>query len=1295
VNENAAYIFDVEEPREWIFTGEPVWISGWFVSKIGAVFSDVRAIIDGVPHMGIFGLPRENIERQYRGYFGLPHVGFSLCVLPPRGAKSLRLELLDVGGRWVEILRTGIKVKRGPAPGARVNPEVVADQLRKLLQARRADPAGELLPLARRLALESAAVPLDTLPVPPFFGSLENPLLTGGSQFGKLKVEGWIIHQEQRIGRLVATTHPLADNEMDYGNRERAEAAELFPDHPHAGRSQFFGMVDIDERAGDPVCLKIFAELEDRTWHLVFVRRFYQRGCIQMERPLPEFSHATFIEAVRTFWKGCRAEKVSVGDLGDFWRNCRRAFRLFKRFAPETIPGASPAEADPYRAWVAANAFTPRRRQLLETAVRRIEADGPRFTILADTRGCTREQLQDLATSLTNQIYPHWQAWFVGPMAAPGGDDRFHGGANGKARNFIPALNSAAHQARGTHLTLLPGHSRLSPDALVEIADCIINRPGLELIYTDEDRMDDACVRSAPKFKPAWSPTLADSGLFPGHLSVVRQDRFVELGSFRPGFETVPWFDVLLRISDKMPDEKVIHLPIVCHHARALPEAVEATDLSIEQTRQALIEATRRRGWKAEPFLPGIAHHRLSRFHQLHWDKGILTHLQVTIVIPTRDKLHLLQECVELLDETVDWRYVKLVIVDDHSRDADAVRYLNTIQKRNDLMCTVVRPEDPGAPFNYAHLVNLAMPHVDTPLVLHLNNDVNALERGWLEEMTGWFTQPDIGVVGAKLVYPQKTLNHTGIVIGPHGGLADTPFAQASESDVPELEWFATAREVSAVTGACLMTRAEIYRNLGGFDEAKFGVSYNDVDYCLRVRQAGYRIIYTPQAMLMHWGSATRGVTFDEAEHIAFVRRYPSYRDPYFSRNLELKDGRVRCHAGAVPRQADRTGKLRLLLLTHNLNLEGAPLFLVEYATYMARNAGFGVEVLTSKDGPLRSTLEELGAHITVIDSAPLYASPDEDIFHERLEILTHSLDWDRIDLVVCNTLVSFWGVQMAKRAGKPSLFYIHESTTVFRFFETKLELHLHHLVHEALGCATHTLFLCAATRAYYEDSNRHDNFRIVPSWIHLDAIDEFRRKHPRAEMRRKHGLADDEIVIANIGTVCERKGQHTFIRAIDHFNHNQGHRAKFRFVMVGARPGIYLDLLLRDLKRLGLPNVTLVPETREVFDFFVAADLFVCTSYEESFPRVIMEAMGFRTPMVTTDVHGIVEMIGQRQEGYLVPPGDHVALSKMMWTCLAKERSGKSLPPTAYSKVLRYYDYDKVLPFHVELARESVLAGE
>ena len=1280
MNENDSYIFDVELPTKWVFEGEPTWISGWFLSKTEAYFSDLRAVTGGVSHLGIFGIPRPDVEERHRGRAGLPHAGFVLQVRPPKGATDLKLELLDSGGRWVEIWRTPIKVKAGPALGGQLNAAIVPDQLRKLLQARRADPTASLAPLARHLAVESAVVPLDSLPNPPFFGKLERPELTGGSQFGKVQVEGWIIHQEQRIRRLVASTHPLVEVEMDYGDRERADAGAMFPGHPHAMRSQYFGMVDIDESQEDPVCLKVFADLEDGTRHLVFVRRFYQRGCAQLEHPLPEFSRAVLVEVALAFAAGCRAEGIRLGSWRDYWQHCRKAYRLFQQFAPTSLAQVRRGPLEPYVAWQQANALTPRLRQQLVQVAQQLDASGPRFTVLVNAAGSSPDRLRELAASLVAQIYRHWELWLVGAESAPASDSRL---------KIAAEFNDAANRANGTYVAYVPGDSQLAPDALVEIADVLAANPALELVYTDEDQLRPDGTRLNPKFKPAWSPALADSGLFPGHLSVIRRERLLALGSFRAGYESVAWFDVLLRLGDTLKSGQVAHVPLVLHHAAARPDKLPLTDPSYEKSRQALADAAQRRGRATAPFLPETGHHRQVRYHQFRAEPGILAKLPVTIVIPTRDRLYLLQECVELLEETVDWKHAKLVIVDDHSRDADAVKYLAAIQQRTDLRCVVVRPADRSAPFNYSHLVNLARPHLDTPLVLHLNNDVNALEPGWLEEMASWFLQPDVGVVGARLVYPEKTLNHTGIVVGPHGGLADTPFAKVPPAEIP-VDWHAAAREVSAVTGACLMTRTDLYGELGGFDEGDFGVAYNDVDYCLRVRAAGRRVIYTPQALLMHWGSATRGVTFDDAEHIAFVERYPAFRDPYLSRHLHLEGNRLAVRPAAV--RTARAGQLRLLLLTHNLNLEGAPLFLLEYATWMVRQAGFGIEVLASQDGPLRSSYEALGAHVTIVDAAPLYLSPDEDTFHHRLADIKAQVDWDKIDLVVCNTLISFWGVHLAARAGKPSLFYIHESSTIFRFFERKLELDLHRLVADAFHRATRALFLCEATRAYYADLNLHDNFRIVPSWIHLDDMDTFARTHDRASMRRKHGFADDETIIANIGTVCERKGQHVFLRAIEHFN-RQGHRGKFRFVMVGARPGIYLDLIKRDIARMGLANITLIPETREAYDFFVAADQFVCTSYEESFPRVVMEAMAFRTPIVSTDVHGIAEMIGQRQQGYLVKPGDHLALSKMMWTCLAKERSGKSLTPTAYSKALRYYDHRKVLPFHVELAREAWLA--
>ena len=1293
MNENDAYLFDVEEPKAWVFDGTPLRMKGWFISKQDAIFSDLRVVIDGIPYLGIWGLPRPEIESQYRENPCRPHPGFECLIRPPSGSKQIQLQLRDAGENWVEIWRQKIKVTSGPRRKAKLNLELVPEQIRKLLQQRRDKPADDLTNTAKRLALESSAHFETKSPIAPFFGALEKPLLTAPSQYGKVNVEGWIVHRDQKIRRLIATTDPRVENEIDYGDRERPEIGARFPDNPYATHPQFFGMVDIDEAAGDPAYLNIFAELEDGTRHLVFSHRFHQLACAQYEAPLPLFNRATLRELTRLFAKACKQQKISIGGLRGYLAACKEARKVYAEAAPAYIPQSKDESRDPYTEWQQVNQVTPALKQMLLQSAKDQGSDAPKFSVLIDTREASSTQLKQLAASLQAQLYPQWEAWFVGATSTPLSDQRFHAQKCAGSKDFVRALNASLTASEGTHLCVIPGHARLSEEALLEISLRITGNPSLELIYTDEDRMSDDAKHSAPYFKPEWSPAMSLSGLFPGNLSVIRKAKIESLGGFRESYTQVAWYDALLRIGDTLLSENVAHIPLICYHAQdSLLYQIDLADNSIEQSRKALDDTLNRRQWEASALLPESAHHRRQNYHQLRWSSEILEQLPVTIVIPTRDRLHLLQECIELLDETVNWRHAKLIIVDDFSRDADIVAYLSAIQKREDLQCKVVQPADPQAPFNYSKLVNTALPHIDTPLILHLNNDVNALEQGWLEEMAGWFTQEDVGIVGAKLVYPEKTLNHTGIVIGPHGGLADTPFAKSEDSAVDTI-WHAISREVSAVTGACLMTRTSLYRELEGFDETDFGVAYNDVDYCLRVRGAGHRVIYTPQAKLMHWGSATRGVTFNETEHIAFLRRYPGYVDPYFSPNWCLDERKISC-VGTRPVRANRIGNLHVLIITHNLNLEGAPLFILEYARWMVSETDFTVEVLSAQEGPLRSSFEEIGAMITLTDTKEVYGSPDEEIFHSRVADISHQLDWEKIDLVVCNTLANFWGVHLARLGGCPSLFYIHESTTIQRFFERSLNPNLMPLVSEAFAECTRALFLCQATREYYGDLNLNRNFRIVSSWIQLDELDQYRDTHPRDQLRKKFSYADDEIVIANIGTVCERKGQHVFIRAIEYFNRHHQNGPKVRFVLVGARPGIYLDLLQRDITNLGIANLTLIPETREVFDHFIAADMFVCSSYEESFPRVLMEAMGLLTPIVSTDVHGIPDLVQQRADAYLVPPGDPIALSKMMWTCMAKERSGKSLAPTAYSKIMRHQNYLQVLPKHVEIAQEAVLTS-
>ena len=291
-----------------------------------------------------------------------------------------------------------------------------------------------------------------------------------------------------------------------------------------------------------------------------------------------------------------------------------------------------------------------------------------------------------------------------------------------------------------------------------------------------------------------------------------------------------------------------------------------------------------RRGLRASPFLPDFAKRYALCLHQLRWDPVLLRQNPVTIVIPTKNRVGLLRQCLASLARTVPRESVKIVVVDDGSDEPDAIAFLRDLPARADLPCEVVPAPASPEGFNYSRLVNLGSARADTPLLLHLNNDIEALAPGWLEDLAGWLSVPGVDVVGARLLYPDGLINHAGISISRQDGLPHPLHA---------------ARNVAAVTGACLLTRTAVYGELGGFDEGELRVAYNDVDYCLRVQQRGGRIVYSPQAVLQHVGSASRGRRYTEKEHVTFLARHAGYRDPYLSEALEFPP--------AAPRLPTRT----------------------------------------------------------------------------------------------------------------------------------------------------------------------------------------------------------------------------------------------------------------------------------------------------------------------------------------------------------------------------------------------------
>ena len=393
---------------------------------------------------------------------------------------------------------------------------------------------------------------------------------------------------------------------------------------------------------------------------------------------------------------------------------------------------------------------------------------------------------------------------------------------------------------------------------------------------------------------------------------------------------------------------------------------------------------------------------------------------------------------------------------------------------------------------------------------------------------------------------------------------------------------------------------------------------------------------------------------------------------------------------------------LRLLLVTHNLNLEGAPILLFEQARHHAAVPGVSVRVVSPEDGPLRARYEALGIPVKIWDTTAILTATDAaqcDAAIAAIAALAAAHQLPDVDLVVGNTVLTFWTVPFAARFNKPSLLYIYESSSVEKLFAgAGLTSHLRDAAAAALRDATRVCFAARATLAVHQQQNLNDNFRLLPSAVDVARIERFVASTDRLALRQKHGITADVPLVINVGSVCERKGQHIYLRGIARLRRQWPTTFPGRpfplFLMVGARESLFLEAIRQELAAFRLSDtVRVIPENGEVDDFFRMADLLVSTSFEESFPRVLLEAMVFGVRIVSTNVFGVPEMLVANDEAHLIPAGDPAKLAATLAKALGEHFSGDDrMVSMARARVHRHFDTTKLLPQHLALCREAAL---
>ena len=521
----------------------------------------------------------------------------------------------------------------------------------------------------------------------------------------------------------------------------------------------------------------------------------------------------------------------------------------------------------------------------------------PLISVLMPVYNTPPSLLRAAVTSVTRQRYTHWELCIADDSSEDeatlealqdlsASDDRIRIIRRSTNGHISAASNSALEIATGEWVALLDHDDELSEHALSSMATAISNHPDAVMLYSDEDKIDLEGHRSGPFFKVDFDPLLLMGQNYLCHFAVMRASQMRAVGGFREGLEGSQDWDLFLRLTEKARPDQVVHVPRVLYHWRMHPastaSALNAKPYAVSTGGRAVEDHLQRIDRPAS-----VITNPHTGWNQVSWSLADDLPL-VTIVIPTRDG-KFLRRCFESLTRLTTYSNYEIVVVDNGSETHACLQYLHSIEGA----ARIIRDE---RPFNYSALNNMAVGRSRGELVCLMNDDTEVLSSDWLNEMVGQISQPGTGIVGAKLYYPNGLIQHSGVVLGI-GGVAGHIHRMEDRLTNGYFGRAQLAQHMSAVTAACMLVRRSAWDEAGGLDEEHLAIAFNDIDFCLRVRELGWEIVFTPFAELIHHESISRGVDSEGPRAVEFQREvmYMKERwsavlrtDPYYNPNLSL-----------------------------------------------------------------------------------------------------------------------------------------------------------------------------------------------------------------------------------------------------------------------------------------------------------------------------------------------------------------------------------------------------------------------
>jgi GT2 family glycosyltransferase len=514
----------------------------------------------------------------------------------------------------------------------------------------------------------------------------------------------------------------------------------------------------------------------------------------------------------------------------------------------------------------------------------------PKISIITPVLNTREEWLRSSIESVLHQIYDNWEL-----CIADDGSDQPHiretlncyqqKDARIKVKylnenqGVSGASNEALAMANGEFIGFLDHDDQLRPNALYEVVLMLNRNASADFIYSDEILISKRGKPVFAYFRPDFSLDYMLSHCYIVHFVVIRASILKKIGGFRAEFKVSQDYDLFLRVLSQT--RNVLHIPKILYRWRQYESSTGhlLKERVMESSRRALQDFADREGIKGVVW-------GTKNFNFFRLKRDILDRPKISIIIPTKDRIDLLKRCIESIQNRSSYDNYEIIIVDNMSQEEETAAYLDGLGKSYRIIKF-------NEKFNYSKLNNYAAEFARGEHLLFLNNDIEVLNSDWLEAMLEQSQRDEIGCVGAKLLYPDRKIQHVGVVVG-WGGRAEHIYKWLHSNDIGYMGHFVSIRNYSAVTAACMMLRKSIFNEVGGFDE-RFEIGFGDVDLCLRVRELGYENLFTPYAELLHYESATRGRSFSFDPHPndtkRFIERWQEYikgGDPYYNPNLPL-----------------------------------------------------------------------------------------------------------------------------------------------------------------------------------------------------------------------------------------------------------------------------------------------------------------------------------------------------------------------------------------------------------------------